>query len=79
MVTEIFEKPKPIIGTIELLPLPGSPGWNGHLEQVISRAEQEATALASGGVDGIVREARGSKRLLRQHDAHKVIEDVGGA
>ncbi len=54
MLSEIFQKPKPVIGVVQLLPLPGSAGWDGQLTQVIARAEQEATALASGGVDGIL-------------------------
>jgi len=37
-----------------LLPLPTSPRWGGSLKTVIDRAEQEATALASGGVDSII-------------------------
>ncbi len=44
----------PIIGVVHLLPLPTSPRWGGNLKAVIDRAEQEATALASGGVDGII-------------------------
>lgn len=44
----------PVIGVIHLLPLPTSPRWGGDLEAVIARAEQEATALASGGVNGIL-------------------------
>lgn len=31
-----------------------SPRWKGDLQRVIDRAEQEATALASGGVNGII-------------------------
>lgn len=50
----IFSTPNPIIGVVHLLPLPGSPRWNGDLKAVINRAEQEATALAAGGVDGII-------------------------
>ncbi|MBY0402941.1 MAG: phosphorybosylanthranilate isomerase, partial [Cyanobacteria bacterium] len=56
MLSEIFQKPKPILGTVQLLPLPGSTSWNGRMEQVMGRAEQEATALASGGVDGLLLE-----------------------
>lgn len=37
-----------------MLPLPTSPRWGGSLKAVIDRAEQEAVALASGGVDGII-------------------------
>ena len=43
-----------MIGVVHLLPLPTSPRWGGNLKTVIDRAEQEATALASGGVDGII-------------------------
>ncbi len=51
---QIFHTPNPIIGVVHLLPLPTSPRWGGSLKAVINRAEQEATALASGGVDGII-------------------------
>lgn len=43
-----------MIGVIHLLPLPGSARWTGDLEEVLLRAEQEALALASGGVDSII-------------------------
>lgn len=39
---------------MHLLPLPTSPRWGNSLKAVIARAEQEATALASGGVDGLI-------------------------
>ena len=51
---QIFKTANPIIGVVHLLPLPTSPRWGGSLKSVIDRAEQEATALASGGVDGII-------------------------
>lgn len=51
---QIFKTANPIIGVVHLLPLPTSPRWGGSLKAVIDRAEQEATALASGGVDGII-------------------------
>lgn len=50
----LFKTPNPIIGVVHLLPLPTSARWGGSLKAVIDRAEQEATALASGGVDGII-------------------------
>ncbi len=53
-LTQIFQTPNPIIGVVHLLPLPTSPRWGGSLKAVIDRAEREATALASGGVDGII-------------------------
>jgi uncharacterized protein len=51
---EVFHTPNPVIGVLHLLPLPTSPRWQGDLQAVIDRAEQEATALASGGVHGII-------------------------
>jgi membrane complex biogenesis BtpA family protein len=53
-LTQIFQTKTPIIGVVHLLPLPTSPRWGGSLRAVIERAEQEATALAAGGVDGIL-------------------------
>ncbi|QIZ70055.1 photosystem I biogenesis protein BtpA [Oxynema aestuarii] len=53
-LTQIFKTPNPIIGVVHLMPLPTSPRWGGNLNAVIERAEREATALASGGVDGII-------------------------
>lgn len=55
MITEkIFGKKNPVIGVVHLLPLPTSARWGGNLNAVMERAEQEATALAAGGVDGII-------------------------
>ncbi|HEY9599854.1 MAG TPA: BtpA/SgcQ family protein [Cyanophyceae cyanobacterium] len=51
---QIFKTPNPIIGVVHLLPLPTSSRWGGNLKAVIDRAEQEVTALASGGVDGVI-------------------------
>jgi membrane complex biogenesis BtpA family protein len=53
-LTQIFNTTHPIIGVVHLLPLPTSARWGGSLKAVIERAEQEATALAAGGVDGII-------------------------
>lgn len=53
-LNQIFKTPNPIIGVVHLLPLPTSPRWGGSLKTVIDRAEQEVTALASGGVDGVI-------------------------
>jgi hypothetical protein len=53
-LNQIFKTPNPIVGVVHLLPLPTSPRWGGDLQAVIDRAEQEATALASGGAHGIV-------------------------
>lgn len=54
MLEKLFGTNKPVIGVIHLMPLPGSCQWAGDLEEVFLRAEQEAVALSSGGVDGII-------------------------
>lgn len=51
---QTFKTANPVIGVVHLLPLPTSPRWGGSLKAVVDRAEQEAVALASGGVDGII-------------------------
>ena len=53
-LNQIFKTGRPAIGVVHLLPLPTSPRWQGDLYSVIARAEQEATALASGGVHGLI-------------------------
>lgn len=51
---QLFKTRTPIIGVVHLLPLPTSPRWGGNIKAIIDRAEQEAAALSSGGVDGII-------------------------
>lgn len=51
---QLFKTRQPIIGVVHLLPLPTSPRWGGNLKAVVERAEQEAAALASSGVNGII-------------------------
>ncbi|MEO0455672.1 MAG: BtpA/SgcQ family protein [Cyanobacteria bacterium P01_A01_bin.114] len=51
---QVFQTPNPVIGVVHLLPLPTAARWQGDLNAVIERATQEATALASGGVHGII-------------------------
>ena len=51
---QICKTSHPIIGVVHLQPLPTSPRWGGNLEAIMDRAEQEATALASGGVNAIM-------------------------
>ena len=53
-LTQIFKTANPAIGVVHLLPLPTSARWQGDLRAVIARAEQEATALAAGGVHGLI-------------------------
>ena len=51
---DLWGKRVPVVGMIHLLPLPGSPGWGGSMDEVLARASKEATLLAEGGVDGVM-------------------------
>jgi len=54
MLANLFARKKPIIGMVHLLPLPGSPKYDGQLKKIIDRAIHDARALEDGGVDGII-------------------------
>ena len=61
----VFGTKKPLIGMVHLLPLPGSPGWQGDLSEVLSRAAADATALAEGGFHGVIVENHGDAPFLK--------------
>ncbi|MBM3999974.1 MAG: BtpA/SgcQ family protein [Planctomycetes bacterium] len=46
--------PKPLLGVVHLLPLPGSPAYGGDWPIVRRRAAEDAAAYAEGGADGLV-------------------------
>ena len=52
---EIFKVDKPIIGMVHLIPLPGSPAYNGwSMDTVIEKALRDARTLVENGVDGLI-------------------------
>jgi hypothetical protein len=53
--TQLFPRPKPLIGVIHLPPLPGYAGSPG-LERVIEKALEDLRALEAGGADGALAE-----------------------
>ncbi|OYT45486.1 MAG: photosystem I assembly BtpA [Desulfurococcales archaeon ex4484_42] len=54
-LTELFGVDKPIIGMVHLMPLPGSPAYNGwDMNIIIEAALRDAKALIEGGVDGLI-------------------------
>ena len=53
-LNSLFSRPKPVIGVVHLLPLPGSPGYTGDLNAIFERAIQEVQILQKGDVDGII-------------------------
>jgi membrane complex biogenesis BtpA family protein len=56
---DLWGERAPVVGMVHLLPLPGSPGWRGSMDQVRDRACRDATALAEGRLDGILVENYG--------------------
>lgn len=53
-LTDLFSHPRPIIGMVHLLPLPGAPRFGGGIEDVYRRACREAEILVDVGVDGMI-------------------------
>ncbi len=64
-VISIFGKRFPIIGMVHLKPLPGSPGYNGKLNELIESAIADAENLERGGVDGIMVENLGDSPYFK--------------
>jgi len=62
---DLFESPKPIIGMIHLMPLPGSPLFKGDFDEILDQALRDARALEEGGVDGVIVENLGDKPYPR--------------
>lgn len=57
---EMFRVVKPIIGTIHLPPLPGTPRYDGQpMKQICEQAIEDAHRYAEGGVDGLIVENEG--------------------
>jgi hypothetical protein len=54
MLKELFGSNKPVIGVVHLLPLPSSANYDGNFHHVVQKAEQEASAIATAGFDGII-------------------------
>ena len=51
---KLFGDKKPIIGMIHLAPLPGSPKYEGDLEEVYIKAKHDLDVLMEGGVDAAI-------------------------
>ena len=67
MMETIFGAGKAFIGVVHLLPLPGSPRWQGDMGPVLERARNEALTLAEGGADGIIVENFGDAPFATGH------------
>lgn len=66
---ELFGVSKPIIGTIHLPPLPGSPRYAGEpMREIYAKAVEDARRYAEGGVDGLIVENEGDTPFLKPAD-----------
>ncbi len=61
---DLFSTPKPLIGMVHLLPLPGAPHYGGDPREVERRAIEDARALAAAGFDGLIVENYGDVPFL---------------
>jgi membrane complex biogenesis BtpA family protein len=61
----IFGRPKPLIGVVHLMPLPGSAGWGGDVGAVVEHALADARSLEEAGFDGIIIENFGDAPFSR--------------
>jgi uncharacterized protein len=54
-LSEMFTKPKPVIGMVHLPPLPGAVGYSGYpMSEIIDFALKDAATLVENGVDGLI-------------------------
>ena len=53
-IARIFEAPRPLVGMVHLLPLPGAPRWAGSMQAVLDRATADAGHSAEAGFDGLL-------------------------
>jgi membrane complex biogenesis BtpA family protein len=58
-------RPGPVIGVVHLLPLPGSPRYDGRLSAVVARAVRDARAYARGDADALVVENYGDAPFFK--------------
>lgn len=65
----LFSVPKPVIGVIHLLPLPGAPRYDGSpVREIYAAAARDARTLAQGGIDGIIVENASDLPFNRPED-----------
>lgn len=58
-IDQFFSHPRPIIGVVHLLPLPGSPKSTHGLHEICARALSDAAMLIDNGIDGVIVENYG--------------------
>ncbi len=65
----LFGSQRAVIGVIHLLPLPGSPDYDGEsMEMICGRALQDGRSYAAAGFDGLIVENHGDIPFLKPND-----------
>jgi uncharacterized protein len=62
-----------LIGMVHLLPLPGSPRWEGNLQAIKDRAQRDTEKLLEGGCHGVLVENMGDLPYLKGHVAEETL------
>ena len=70
---------KTLIGVVHLLPLPGSPRWQGNLEQLIEFAVNDADSYERGGADAVCIENFGDVPFTKSCVAPETIATMAAA
>ena len=70
---------KLLIGVVHLLPLPGSPRWQGNLEQLIEFAVNDADSYERGGADAVCIENFGDVPVTKSCVAPETIATMAAA
>lgn len=70
---------KTLIGVVHLLPLPGSPRWQGNLERLIEFAVNDADSYQRGGADAICVENFGDVPFTKSSVAPETIAAMTAA
>lgn len=52
--SKLFKDSKAVIGMVHLLPLPGSPGFEGSMDRIYEQALYDAKAMEDGGVSALM-------------------------
>jgi uncharacterized protein len=76
-LADLFSTPRPIIGSIALRPLPGSPRFESPWQAVIDRAMDDALVLERGGVDGLSIENMGDAPFFKSEVPPETVAAMG--
>ena len=74
---DVFDRPSVLIGVVHLMPLPGSPRWDGSMGAVLERALSDAHGLEDAGFDGIILENFGDVPFARDFAGRGAVAAMG--